>query len=220
MKLYSAPLSLFARKVEIALAEKGLSFERELVAFSQSEGYSPKHPAVIAANPKKQVPVLVDGDLTLFDSTVIFEYLEDAYPQPPLMPRDPKGRARCRLLELTADEILLRPLAKLMYRTEPEHSDPERRRQQAAEAEQAERELLDLYGMVASKLEGPYLCGAFTTADIAMFMSVLYSLRLGGPKLASIPTLQAWHDAVGSRPTVAAVALEVAEADRRLSRKA
>ena len=60
------------------------------MAFSQSEVYSPKHPAVIAANPKKQVPVLVDGDLTLFDSTVIFEYLADAYPQPPLMPRDPK----------------------------------------------------------------------------------------------------------------------------------
>ncbi|MEQ8398666.1 glutathione S-transferase family protein [Thalassobaculum sp.] len=220
MKLYSAPLSLFARKVEIALAEKGLPFERELVPFSQAEGYSPKHPAVEAANPKKQVPVLVDGDLTLFDSTVIFEYLEDAYPEPPLMPRDPKARARCRLMELTADEILLRPLVKLMYRTEPVHPDLERREQQALEGEQAERELLDLYRMVASKHEGPYLCGVFTTADIAMFMSVLYALRLGGPRLTSVPSLQAWHDAVGSRPAVAAVAAEVAEADRRLSRKA
>lgn len=75
MKLYSGPISLFARKVEIALAEKGLRVEREMVPFSQATGYAPKHPAVLAANPKGQVPVLVDGDLTLFDSTVILEYL-------------------------------------------------------------------------------------------------------------------------------------------------
>jgi glutathione S-transferase len=218
MKLYSGPLSLFACKVEIALAEKGLPFEREMVAFSQAEGYSPKHPAVLAANPKQQVPVLVDGDLTLFDSTVIFEYLEDAYPEPPLMPRDPAARARCRLLELTADEILLRPLVKLMHRTTPEDPDPDRRRRQEAEGAQAETELLDLYRTVAAKLEGPYLCGAFTTADIALFMSVLFSLRLRGPELDSVPALRVWYDTVAARPAVAAVAAEIAEADRRLSR--
>ena len=73
MKLYSGPLSLFSRKVEVALHEKGLPFERVFVPFSQAKGYSPKHPDVAAANPKAQVPVLVDGDLTLFDSTVILE---------------------------------------------------------------------------------------------------------------------------------------------------
>src|SRR5579859_4240146 len=103
MLLYSGPLSLFARKVEIALHEKALAFDREMVAFSQTRGYSPKHPAVLAANPKAQVPVLIDGDLTLYDSTVIAEYLEEAYPNPPLFPREPKARARCRLLELYAD---------------------------------------------------------------------------------------------------------------------
>src|SRR3546814_15390197 len=120
MKLYSGPLSLFARKVEIALGEKGLAFEREMVPFSQGEGYSPKHPAVLAANPTGQVPVLVDGDLTLFDSTVIFEYLAAAYPQPPLMPRPPSARAQCRLLELTADEILLRPFRARMSPNPPD----------------------------------------------------------------------------------------------------
>ena len=49
MKLYSGPLSLFSRKVEIALHEKGLAFEREMVPFSQAVGYAPKHPAVLAA---------------------------------------------------------------------------------------------------------------------------------------------------------------------------
>lgn len=218
MKLYSGPLSLFARKVEIALGEKGLAFEREMVPFSQGEGYAPKHPAVLAANPKGQVPVLVDGDLTLFDSTIILEYLEDAYPQPPLMPRDPAARAGCRLLELTADEILLRPLQRLMYRTEPDSPDPVRRRQLEDEGARAEAELRELFGRIAGQLQGPYLCGGFSTADIGMFMSLLFARRLRGPALDEVPAPGAWFERVAGRPAVAAVAAEVAEADRRLSR--
>src|SRR5215212_2568307 len=127
MKLYSAPLSLFARKVEIALREKGLEFERVMVPFSQERGYAPKHPDVLAANPKGQVPVLVDDDLSLFDSTVILEYLEDAFPDPPLYPAAPKARARCRMLELFADEVLLVDIKRLMYRSEPPAGDVQRR---------------------------------------------------------------------------------------------
>lgn len=220
MKLYSGPLSLFARKVEIALGEKGLPFEREMVPFSQGEGYSPKHPAVLAANPKGQVPVLVDGDLTLFDSTVILEYLDEAYPQPPLMPAEPAARARCRLLELTADEILLRPLQRLMYRTEPESPDPQRRRQLDAEGDVAEAELRALFRAVEDRLQGPYLCGAFSTADIGMFMSLLFARRLRGPGLEEVPALAAWFERVAARPAVKAVAAEIAEADQRLSRRA
>src|SRR3546814_841635 len=119
MRLYSAALSLFSRKVEIALYEKGLAFEQVMVPFSQARGYSPKHPDVLAANPKGQVPVLVDKGLTLYDSTVILEYLEDAYPAPPLYPSTPEERARCRLFDLFADEIMLVPVRALMHRTGP-----------------------------------------------------------------------------------------------------
>lgn len=52
MHLYSGPLSLFGRKVEIALAEKSIAFDRVMVPFTQSKGYRPKHEAVLAANPK------------------------------------------------------------------------------------------------------------------------------------------------------------------------
>ena len=93
--LYVGPLSLFSRKVEIALREKGLLYARELVPFTQAQGYSPKHPAVLAGNPLKKVPVLVEGDLTLFDSTVILEYLEETQPNP-LHPSDPLARAEHR----------------------------------------------------------------------------------------------------------------------------
>ncbi len=105
--LYSGPLSLFSWKVEIALREKGLRFERVMVPFNQTTGYDPKHPEVLALNPKGQVPVLSDAGLVLYDSTVIIEYLDEAYPEIPLYPGSPAERAQCRLDELFADEILL-----------------------------------------------------------------------------------------------------------------
>ena len=80
MKLYSGPLSMFGAKAEIALREKGASCELEMVAFSQAQGYSPKHPEVLRVNPKRQVPALIDDDVEIFDSTQIFEYLEHRWP--------------------------------------------------------------------------------------------------------------------------------------------
>ncbi len=93
MKLYSGPLSMFGAKVEIALREKGLEFELEMVAFDPERGYQPRHPEVLRVNPKRQVPVLLDGSVEIFDSTQIFEYLEDRWPEVPLWPRA-AGRAR------------------------------------------------------------------------------------------------------------------------------
>jgi glutathione S-transferase len=216
--LYSGPLSLFSRKVEIVLHEKSLPFERVQVPFSQAKGYAPKHPAVLAANPKGQVPVLVDGDLTLFDSTLIFEYLEDAYPAPPLYPTGAAARARCRQLELYADEILFAPVSRLLYRTEPPHPDPERQRLREAEAERAEAAIRDHYGALQDRLAGQaHFCGAFSVADIALFMTVLFSLRLKGPSLSAHPSLAAWHARVLARPAVAKIAAEIAAADRELS---
>src|SRR5260221_1979236 len=218
MLLYSGPLSLFSRKVEIALNEKGLAFDRVMVPFSQAAGYAPKHPAVLAANPKGQVPVLVDGDLTLFDSTLILEYLEDAYPVPPLYPAGAAARARCRRLELTADEILLPPLVKLMARTTPPDPDPERQRAREAEATRAEATILERYAGLEAELAGQdYFCRDFSVADIALFMTLLFVLRLAGPRLAGHPALAAWYARMGARPAVASAAAEIAAEDRRLS---
>lgn len=218
MKLYSGPLSLFSRKVEIALREKGLPFDREMVPFTQEKGYSPKHPAVLAVNPKGQVPVLIDGDVTLFDSTVIFEYLEEAYPKPPLFPASAKDRARCRLLELTADEILLPPLRQLMTRTSAPDPDTERQRQRVADADRAEIALRDHYETLSRRLGSQdYFCGSFSVADIALFMTVLWVLRLKGPRLDTQPKLAAWYERVKARPSAGQAAEEIAAADRELS---
>ncbi|HUC18865.1 MAG TPA: glutathione S-transferase family protein [Acetobacteraceae bacterium] len=218
MKLFTAPLSLYGRKVEIALREKTLTYEREMVPFTQEGGYAPKHPAVLAVNPKGQVPVLYDGDLALFDSTVILEYLEDAYPEPALYPSDPTERAQCRLLELYADEILSGEVRRLMYRTEAPDPDRQTRARRTEEGRRAETAIRAHYRSLEARLSGkPFFCGDFSVADIALFVAVLYARRLGGPGPEESPALAAWYARVGARPAAAEIAGEIAAADRALS---
>ena len=94
--LYSGPLSMFGAKVQIAALREGHSTSNwSWCRSTRRRVYSPKHPEVLRINPKRQVPVLVHGDLEIFDSTQIFEYLEDLQPDPPLWPRDVRG-ARTR----------------------------------------------------------------------------------------------------------------------------
>ena len=101
--LYSGPLSMFGAKVQIAALEKGLDFDLVMVPYDSRLGYYPKHAEVLRVNPKGQVPVLVHGDLELFDSTQIFEYLEDLQPTPGLWPSDIVDRARAM------EDVLRRP---------------------------------------------------------------------------------------------------------------
>ncbi|HVM85411.1 MAG TPA: glutathione S-transferase family protein [Candidatus Binatia bacterium] len=216
--LYVGPLSLFSRKVEIALREKGLAYVQVRVPFSQSEGYRPKHPAVAAASPKGQVPVLVEDDFTLFDSTVIFEYLEDAYPTPPLYPRAAKARALCRQMELEADEILFAPVRNLLYRTEPPLPDAARQAARVAEGGRADAEIARQFAGLDARLEGrEWFCGDYSAADIAMFMTVLWTQRLRGPAAGGYPHLAAWYARMLERPAAAQAAAEIAAADRALS---
>jgi glutathione S-transferase len=103
IKLYSIALSPWARKVRIALYEKGIPFTKIDIPHDAA-GNLIKPPEFLAANPRGRVPTLIDGNVTVYESTVVLEYLEDAYPKPPLYPRDVAGRARCRVLEDTGDQ--------------------------------------------------------------------------------------------------------------------
>jgi glutathione S-transferase len=219
LKLYLGPLSLFSRKVEIALGEKNIPYEREFVAFTQEKGYEPRHPAVLAANPKRQVPVLVDGDLALYDSTVILEYLEELYPGPPLYPASPQDRARCRLLELDADEILFAPVRNLLFRTEPPHADPAVHAARVAAGQAAETSLRERFEDLDARISGSeFFCGIYlSVADIALFMTILFTQRLRGPALDPYPSLAAWYQRLLGRAAFARAAAEIAAADRELS---
>jgi glutathione S-transferase/RNA polymerase-associated protein len=98
LKLFEHPLSPYAQKVKIALIEKGLEFTTELPDIFAGGGDSFK-----AANPRLEVPALIDGDVSVFDSTIILEYIEDKWPQPALLPKTPAERARVRTLEEMCD---------------------------------------------------------------------------------------------------------------------
>ena len=200
MKLYSGPLSLFTAKVRIALDEKGLRYDKISVPFTRTAGYQPKHPDVLAANPKGQVPVLIDDGLALYDSTVILEYLEDRYPEPPLYPRDARERGRCRQLEAAADEIFF-PLVfelvqEVFYKADPAVRD-------AARVAAATDRIGGVYERLDRELAGrEHLCGAFSVADIAYFLTAGFASNLGAIPPASHRHLHAWIERVAARSSV------------------
>ena len=99
MILYTYFRSSAAYRVRIALALKGLEPERRFVHLAKGGGQ--QHSAEYRAlNPQGRVPFLVDGDVKLSQSLAIIEYLDETHPQPPLLPKDPVGRARVRQIAL------------------------------------------------------------------------------------------------------------------------
>jgi glutathione S-transferase len=198
MKLYSGPLSMFGAKAEIAALEKQLDFDLVMVPFEMATLYQPKHPEVSRINPKRQVPVLVDGDLEIFDSTQIFEYFETLKPEPALWPAEPKARARARLLEHKSDEIYFPPIVRLMgLQNAPD--DPVAVEARAASAA--------FYDEMERTLGGQdWLAGSYSYADIAFYMAQLFGARMGALMADRHPRLQAWRDRMSARPAVAKVA--------------
>jgi glutathione S-transferase/RNA polymerase-associated protein len=98
IRLFEHPLSPYAQKVKIALIEKGIAFEVVMpnILAGGDEVFR-------AANPRLEVPALDDDGATVFDSTIILEYLEDKWPTPPMLPASPLERARARTLEEICD---------------------------------------------------------------------------------------------------------------------
>ncbi|MEQ9151698.1 MAG: glutathione S-transferase family protein [Parvibaculaceae bacterium] len=198
MKLLSGPLSMFGMKAEIAVAEKGVDCEVELVPFSLRDRYKPLHPDVARLNPKGQVPVLMDDEVEIFDSTQIFEYLEHKFPVPALWPSGPAARARARLEELRSDEIFFMNFVALLNaagdRTKPEAVESLRE----IEAQYRERnEVLSRHAYMAGD--------DFTYADIAWFCASFFTSFLGDEPDAGCHHVIAWRKRVAERPAIAPI---------------
>jgi glutathione S-transferase len=198
LRLYSGPLSMFGAKAEIAMREKGLEFELVMVPFDMQRLYDPKHPQVVRINPKRQVPVLTHGDLELFDSTQIFEYLEDLRPQPPLWPAAAAERARARQLEHKSDEVYFPHIVRLMgLQGAPQDMAAIAARDGAARYHQEVETLL---------AQREFLAAVYSYADIAFYMAQLFGERMGVPLTAATPKLIEWRTRMTARPAVRKVA--------------
>jgi len=202
MILYSAALSMFGAKVQIALIEKGIDYQLVMVPYDRARGYQPRHPEVLRVNPKQQVPVLIDGDVEIFDSTQIFEYLEDAQPAPPLWPREIAARATARLLEMKSDEVYFPHVIRLMG-LQDRSDDPAA----VAARDGASRYYLEMDALLVDR---EWLAGDYTFADIAFYMAALFGERMGAVLGQETPRLLAWRERMTLRPAVMPVVTAMA----------
>ena len=197
IRFYTTPVSNFGARVEILLRLKGLEFERA----SPPDGYgSAAYKAIV---PTGTVPAIVDGTLVLPESETIGEYLEEAYPDPPLLPRPVVERAQSRLLARVHDTRIEPPLRALFPHMDPSKRDPEF---VAARLAELTTRLQDLASMVEPR---PYLVGpSISLADAGYAPTLLMGeLMLGalGRALPLPAKLVPWRQELAAHPAVAPV---------------
>lgn len=196
--LYEAAASSYVQKVKIALREKGIPFRTEVPVDLVSKAIDgPLH----TSNPRLEVPVLVDGDLQIFDSTIILEYLEDKWPSPSILPKDPAGRARARMIEEICDSEYEATNWGLGEITWFKRADgdlaKEMQRQGKHHVETIQAWLTKMLG------DAKYFGGAeFGWADAAAAPIVNRSSTMGIPPAAGSP-LEAWLARIKERESVA-----------------
>lgn len=211
MKLISGPLSLFSAKVRIALREKGLDCDIWSVPFCRETGYDPKPDVVRRLHPKSLVPILVEDDgFVVYDSTQIFEYLEDRNPEPSLYPSGVVERARCREAEAYADEVFFPNvwtlIEQVFYTVDPATSQQDL-------VQSATKAIHEDYARFDEQLsEREWLCEKFSVADISTFMGINFASNLGCPPPEGRTALAAWLGRMNARPSVA-VEVERMQAD-------
>lgn len=184
--LYDNPFSPFARKVRLVLAYKGLDVSTvDALALKNLD-------RLHAVNVRAEVPVLVDGDVTVVDSADIVAYLDHRYPTPPVFPADPAARVAARAWERLADCVLDAILHDISIWTWPTH----RRDDQppAGLLEAGFRDIRTILDRVDAALcEQDYLCGALSIADLALFPHVSSLKPLGLALDETHPRLSAWN---------------------------
>lgn len=198
MKLYGASISPYVRKVAAVLNLKGLEHEAEDTL---------PHTLPRALSPTGKIPAFSDGDVAIADSSVICDYLEEAYPAIPALPKAIAARARSRHLEEYADSklgdlcigvLFVERFVKPALRGEPTD---------AARVAQAIDELLppELDYLEAELPGEGFLFGDFGIADISIVSPFINAAYVGyAPDAARWPKLAAYIARVSAHPAVAA----------------
>src|SRR5215470_7138916 len=110
LELYHAGLTQASVKVRLTLKEKGIPYVSHLLHIPEGEHLTPEY---LAINPDGQVPALVHDGVVITETSVINEYLDDAFPDPPLRPARPLERARMRRWSQIVDEHLFHAIATI-----------------------------------------------------------------------------------------------------------
>jgi len=182
------------------MAEKGVACEKVALDLTRAENRTPEY---LRLNPHGRVPTLVVDGIPIYESTAIIEYLEETFPRPPLMPRQPIERARVRMLEETIDGSFIEALRTVLlneHRLPPEERNPkaaqEARRKIAWHNEWLDRELAGREFLIN---------GGISVADIAGLCALEFQRRLEigiDPRNRNLVT---WYERLRSRPSAAAL---------------
>ncbi len=220
IELYHNSMSTCAQKVRMVLAEKGLEWTSHHIDLRSAEQHSPEY---LKLNPNGVMPTLIDDGNIVIESTVIGEYLDSRYPEPPLRPADPYERARMRLWTKQLDEglhghtgVLSTVIAwrfqdnhEAQIETMPDPAKRARKRESIRLGYDAPifHGALKRYDKLLGDMEtalaaGPWLAGnAYSLADIAYvpYMARLDQLGLMG-MTALRPHVADWYRRLQARP--------------------
>jgi len=204
VKFFSSWTCPYSQRVWIGLEEKGADYQ--WVEVELLEGKKPRtldqlsqlFPDFVACSPDGRLPALDNRAEYVFDSGVLLEYVQEAFPGPPLLPKSPYLRARVRLWAAHVDKHIVPHFDALL--SSPEHS---------VRAE-SRRRLLDGLAAwetaMAPEEDGPFFLGDdFSLADIALapwwqrMCTVLRAYRKFDP--SARPRLQIWYEAILARPS-------------------
>ena len=198
IELITAEVCPYAQRSHLCLLEKGLDFERREVDLKNKPQWFHE------VSPYAKVPVLRDGDTRVFESSIINEYLEDAYCEPRLLPESPAGRAEARIwIDFDNMKLVTTQYRVLLAKTQ------ERRRELAQDLQDQLR-YLEKEGFTDDR-DGPYWFGAdISLVDLNLYPHFERFCVLTHYRGLEIPNscskLKAWIAAMRKRPSVVATA--------------
>lgn len=202
MKLFDFPFAPNPTKVRIYLAEKGLDVPRQVLNLVEGEHRRPEH---LARNPMGGLPYLeLDDGSVLTESLAIIEYFEELHPEPPMIGRTPRERARVRDLERMIEFGVLGRAGRMFFHSSPVFADS---RQIAEVAETARDELPGVLEVVDRAIgENAFVAGDHPTiADCTLYVGLLHAERAGFelPR-KGLANLRRWRAAFAERPSASA----------------
>jgi glutathione S-transferase len=213
---WGALRSTHASKTKVVLEEKGLAY--------RIENLPPgllwkKPPEMLERHPLGKVPYIDDDGISIFDSTVIGEYLEERYPEPRLMPSDAVARARVREAEQFGDEAILGgnlPPIWMPYWSDPDKRDKER--MEKGRDGLRKRDLPYVEKLLAGARAGDYLCGPFSLADTPM-MALAMVLEVDGMPVGDFPRVEQYLKLLRERQSYRAISPRTKVADASEKRR-